>query len=108
MIEDEWPIQAESGKASSKARKQIGDLFRSFGNGTITADMKKEFPLSCNVVMQAITDVGGATDSLRSSRLGSVARIGSLGSSSPKPDDGGPFHWTQSCGAKFWQYPFEK
>jgi Protein of unknown function (DUF4239) len=57
VIEDEWPLQAESGKASSKARKQIGDLFRAFGNGTITTDMKKNFPLSCNVVMQAISDV---------------------------------------------------
>ena len=57
VIEDEWPIQASIGQPSSKARKQIGDLFRSFGNGTITSEMKKEFPLSCNVLMQALTDV---------------------------------------------------
>jgi Protein of unknown function (DUF4239) len=53
VIEDEWPIQASSGQPSSKARKQIGDLFRSFGNGTITLQMKKDYPLSCNVLMQA-------------------------------------------------------
>ena len=57
VIEDEWPIQASTGQPSSKARKQIGDLFRAFGNGTISTQMKKDFPLSCNVLMQAITDV---------------------------------------------------
>jgi hypothetical protein len=57
VIEDEWPTQASSGQPSSKARKQIGDLFRSFGNGTITTQMKKDYPLSCNVLMQALTDV---------------------------------------------------
>ena len=57
VIEDEWPLQAKDGKASSKARKQVGDLIRSFGNGTITSDMKKSFPLSCSVLMQSITEV---------------------------------------------------
>ncbi len=57
VIEDEWPIQASTGKPSSKARHQVGELFRAFGNGTITTDMKKDYPLSCNVLMQAITDV---------------------------------------------------
>ena len=28
VVEDEWPMQASEGKASSKARKQIGNLFR--------------------------------------------------------------------------------
>jgi len=57
VIEDEWPQQATTGQASSQARKQIGDLYRAFGDGTITTQMKKDFPLSCNVVMQSITEV---------------------------------------------------
>jgi len=57
VIEDEWPTQASTGQASSKARKQIGNLFRAFGDGTISTQMKKDFPLSCNVLMQSITDV---------------------------------------------------
>jgi Protein of unknown function (DUF4239) len=57
VIEDEWPTQASTGQPSSKARKQTGDIFRSFGNGTITSEMKKEFPLSCSVLMQALTEV---------------------------------------------------
>jgi len=57
VIEDEWPLQATTGKASSKARKEIGDLYRAFGNGTVSTQTKKDFPLSCNVVMQSITEV---------------------------------------------------
>jgi len=57
VIEDEWPTQASTGQPSSKARKQTGDIFRSFGNGTIASEIKKEFPLSCSVLMQALTEV---------------------------------------------------
>lgn len=57
VIEDEWEKQATSGQASSKARKQIGDLFRTFGDGTISTQTKKDFPMTCNTVMQCISDV---------------------------------------------------
>ena len=58
VIEDEWPIQARTGGASSKARKQIGELFRCFGvNGAINAQTKKDFPMSCTTVMSCITEV---------------------------------------------------
>jgi len=57
VIEDEWPMQASTGQPSSKARKGIGDFYRTFGDGTISTQVKKDFPLSCSVVMQAITEV---------------------------------------------------
>ncbi len=57
VIEDEWPKQANTGQASSKARKEIGDLYRTFGDGTISTQTKKDFPLSCNVLMQSIQEV---------------------------------------------------
>jgi len=58
VIENEWPTQASTGRPSSKARKQTGDIFRSFGtNGPVTTQMKKDFPLSCTVLMQALTEV---------------------------------------------------
>ena len=58
VIEDEWPTQASTGQASSKARKQTGDIFRAFGtNGPVTTQMKKDYPLSCNVLMQSLAEV---------------------------------------------------
>jgi hypothetical protein len=58
VIETEWPLQARTGQASSMARKQTGNIFRAFGmNGPVTTQMKKDYPLSCNVLMQALTEV---------------------------------------------------
>ena len=57
VIEDEWPKQAATGQPSSKARKQIGDMFRAFGDGTITGQIKKDFPFICTVLMQSINEV---------------------------------------------------
>jgi hypothetical protein len=57
VIEDEWPIQTRGGSGSSKARHQIGNLFRAFGDGTIDVQTKKDFPMTCTAVMQHITEV---------------------------------------------------
>ena len=58
VIEDEWPRQALAGSSgSSKARRQIGNLFRAFGDGTIDVQTKKDFPMTCTAVMQHITEV---------------------------------------------------
>ena len=57
VIEDEWPRQAVTGQGSSKARRQIGNLFRAFGDGTIDVQTKKDFPMTCTAVMQHITEV---------------------------------------------------
>ena len=57
VIEDEWETQATSGKGSSKARKQVGNLFRAFGDGTINGQIKKDFPFICGVLMQSINEV---------------------------------------------------
>ncbi len=57
VIEDEWKLQATTGKSSSKARKEVGNLFRAFGDGTINAQIKKHYPFVCTVLMQSINEV---------------------------------------------------
>ena len=57
VIEDEWPRQTNGEAGSSKARHQIGNLFRAFGDGTIDVQTKKDFPMTCTAVMQHITEV---------------------------------------------------
>jgi hypothetical protein len=59
VIEDEWPTQSSSGQPSSKARKEIGNLFRAFGDGTINQEIKKDYPFICTVLMQSINEVTG-------------------------------------------------
>jgi hypothetical protein len=60
VVKDEWPTQASTGQGSSKARKAIGDLFRAFGDGTINAQIKKDYPFICTALMNAINDVTAA------------------------------------------------
>ncbi len=60
VIADEWPTQAVSGQASSKARKASGDLFRAFGDGTINAQMKKDYPFICSALLDAVAEVSSA------------------------------------------------
>jgi hypothetical protein len=57
VLEDEWPLQAAQGKGSSKARKEIGNLFRAFGDGTINSQIKKDYPFICTELMQSINEV---------------------------------------------------
>ena len=57
VVEDEWPMQATIGAASSKARRHIGNMYRAFGDGTISTETKKDFPMSCTTVMQSLTEV---------------------------------------------------
>jgi hypothetical protein len=60
VIEDEWPTQAATGQGSSKARKAMGNLFRAFGDGTISAQLKKDYPFICTAIMNSITEVTNA------------------------------------------------
>ena len=57
VIEDEWASQSATGKASSRARKQVGNLFRAFGDVTISPEIKKDYPFICTVLMQSINEV---------------------------------------------------
>jgi len=59
VVKDEWPTQAASGKGSSKARKAIGDMFRAFGDGTISRQDKKDYPFIFSTFMQSVTAVTG-------------------------------------------------
>ncbi len=54
VIEDEWATQAATGKGSSKARRAIGNMFRAFGDGTISGQIKKDYPFICTMLMQSI------------------------------------------------------
>jgi hypothetical protein len=60
IIEEEWKTQAATGSPSSNARRQTGNMIRAFGDGTISAQVKKDFPMSCNAVMQCLTEVTNA------------------------------------------------
>ncbi len=60
VIKDEWPSQAETGKASSKSRHASGEMFRAFGDGTISAEIKKDYPFICTAMMNAINEVSTA------------------------------------------------
>ena len=57
VVHDEWPIQAMTGKSSPKARKAIGDMFRAFGDGTISQEDKKNYPFIFQTFMQSVRDV---------------------------------------------------
>jgi Protein of unknown function (DUF4239) len=60
VIKDEWPTQEATGKASSAARKASGAMFRAFGDGTIDAQIKKDYPFICTALMGAVKDVSAA------------------------------------------------
>jgi hypothetical protein len=57
VIEDEWPKQAATGASSPKARKAVGNLFRAFGDGTISAEIKHDYPFICTELMGSINEV---------------------------------------------------
>lgn len=58
VIEDEWPIQRETGEASVQASQKFGALFRIFGNEAIMPlEVKKDFPLTSQVLMDQIQKV---------------------------------------------------
>ncbi|HTD27972.1 MAG TPA: hypothetical protein VK660_01135 [Xanthomonadaceae bacterium] len=57
VIEDEWVSQATTGAGSSKARKAIGNLFRAFGDGTISGEIKKDYPFICTELMNSINEI---------------------------------------------------
>ena len=59
VIHDEWPTQAATGKGSSKARRAIGDMFRAFGDGTITQEEKRDYPFIFQTFMQSVNTVTG-------------------------------------------------
>jgi len=57
VIKDEWPVQAATGGASPITRRDVGNMFRLFGPNGFSTEVKKEFPLSTNVVMNSVTEV---------------------------------------------------
>ena len=60
VIDDEWPTQAATGEGSSTARRAMGNMFRAFGDGTISSETKTTYPLICEAFMTALTDVTAA------------------------------------------------
>jgi hypothetical protein len=70
IIEDEWATQAATGQGSSKARKEMGNMFRAFGDGTISGQIKKDFPFICTVLMQSVNEVTNEEQAEHSSHRG--------------------------------------
>jgi hypothetical protein len=60
VIEDEWPTQAAHGEGSSAARRDIGSMYRAFGDGTISSEMKQAQPFICQAFMTAVAEVTAA------------------------------------------------
>lgn len=60
VIEDEWATQAATGEGSPSARRAMGDMFRAFGDGTITRETKDTFPLLTEAFLTAVTEVTSA------------------------------------------------
>jgi uncharacterized membrane protein YeiB len=60
VIEDEWRTHAAAGTGSSTARRAMGNMFRAFGDGTISSEMKTAYPLICQAFMTAVTEVTAA------------------------------------------------
>src|SRR3984957_17960687 len=56
VIKDEWEKQSE-GKPSEEARHAAGMFFKAFGDGTIDAQIKKEFPFICTELMNSVNEV---------------------------------------------------
>lgn len=57
VIEDEWFRQAATGASSSTARRAIGNMYRAFGDGTISNEMKQTYPMICQAFMTAVSEV---------------------------------------------------
>ncbi len=57
VIKDEWPKQAATGQASAQAKRAVGGFFRAFGDGTINAQIKHDYPFICTELMNSINEV---------------------------------------------------
>jgi len=56
VIKDEWAKQAV-GQPSEEARHAAGMFFKAFGDGTIDAQIKKDYPFICTELMNSINEV---------------------------------------------------
>jgi hypothetical protein len=56
VIHDEWKKQAV-GQPSSEARHAAGMFFKAFGDGTISAEIKHDYPFICTELMNSINEV---------------------------------------------------
>jgi hypothetical protein len=56
VIKDEWAKQAV-GQPSEEARHAAGMFFKAFGDGTIDAQIKKDYPFICTEIMHSINEV---------------------------------------------------
>lgn len=57
VIKDEWPKQAATGQGSALARRAAGNFFRAFGDGTVSAEIKHDYPFICTELMNSINEV---------------------------------------------------
>ncbi|HKQ57844.1 MAG TPA: hypothetical protein VJY35_08235 [Candidatus Eisenbacteria bacterium] len=60
VVEDEWRTQAATGEGSLAARRAMGGMFRAFGDGTISNEMKRDYPFVCETFMNAVNEVTAA------------------------------------------------
>ena len=60
VIEEEWSTQATTGEGHFTARTAMGNMFRAFGDGTITLEIKQTYPLISHAFMTAVTEVTAA------------------------------------------------
>ena len=60
VIEDEWPKQAKTAEGSSTARRATGSMFRAFGDGTISNEIKNAYPLISQAFMTSVTELTAA------------------------------------------------
>jgi len=57
VIKDEWPKQAATGQSSAMARRAVGSFFKAFGDGTISKEIKHDYPFICTELMNSINEV---------------------------------------------------
>jgi hypothetical protein len=60
VIEDEWSTQATSGEGHVTARTAMGNMFRAFGDGTISLEIKYTYPFISQALLTAVTEVTAA------------------------------------------------
>jgi len=56
VIHDEWAKQV-NGQPSEEARHAAGMFFKAFGDGTIDAQIKKDYPFICTEIMHSVNEV---------------------------------------------------
>ena len=56
VIEDEWKSQAVAGEGSPAARRAMGNMFRAFGDGTISPETKVAYPLLSEAILTAVSE----------------------------------------------------